>query len=106
MKKRMNIGELRAYCEQTAPQRIAFCTENQRRPVTAETLTIREFFSQISVFDRHALVCLSADNGTVCFQCVRYAVIDTEATILGTLITLCCGYGIPGEDVSYTLVVA
>lgn len=106
MQKKVNIGELRAYCEETAPQKIAFYTENQRSPVTTSTLVIHSSYSKIQVFDRRALVCLSADGNMVCFQCVKYATIDTDASLLGTLITLRCGYGMPEEDVLYTLIVA
>lgn len=106
MQKKVNMGELRVYCEETAPQKISFCTENQSSPVTTGTMLIHGHYSSIHVFDRRALVCLSDNSNMICFQCVKYALIDTDSSLLGTLITLRCGYGMPEEDVSYTLIVA
>ena len=106
MKKRISVSELVEYLRQNQPTSVIFHAENQAWYSRPEyTLNFRTVFPSILAFDNPSLVCLKSGNNQVSFTKIKYAEIDTDATIFGTLITLFCGdFSKPGYDVSYTLI--
>ena len=59
------------------------------------------------IFENPNLICLKSGQNTVMFNRVKFAEIDTDATVLGTLITVFCGdFNSDGYDISYTLIAA
>lgn len=105
MKQVINIGELKEYCENHRPHRIILYTENQPWYSVANPCKVRMEFSDINIAVSPNLVCLKSQNGTIQFDRVELAEIDTERTVLGTLLTLFCGDKTPnGYDYIYTLI--
>lgn len=105
MKKKTTITELRQYCEEKKPKRIIFHAENQRWFSEEDTMGFRTAFPQITVSDKPSLVCLRSGSDMIYFERVKTVEIDTDATVLGTLITLVCGdWGASESDKTYTLI--
>lgn len=107
MKKRISIGELKEYLEENKPTRIFFHAENQAWYNSADHFaSFRTMFSEIMVYEyTPCLIGLKSETNTISFNCIKSVEIDTESSILGTIITLFCGsHRKVGHDTTYRVV--
>ena len=105
MRKKITITELREYCESNKPNKIIFHAENQSWFREESTLRFRTAFPKITVSNKPRFVCLQSGSDMIYFERVKNVEIDTEATVLGTIITLVCGdFGASEFDTTYTLI--
>lgn len=106
MKKTVSIKELREYYECNKPQSVQFYTENQKWYRVSDPCKVRMSFPIMLIYENPNLICLRSGADTLSFDRVKFAEIDTEATVLGTLVTLFCGgLGKSEHDIAYTLIV-
>lgn len=107
MKKKASVREFKQYYEGNKPQRILFYTENQKWYRTSDPCKIRMSFPIMLICENPNLICLKSGTNTISLDRVKYVEIDTESTVLGTLITVFCGeFGVKGYDITYTLIAA
>lgn len=108
MKKRVTIREMKDYFSENKPREISFVSENQPWYKVSDPCKIRCTFPTILISENPNLVCLKSGCDTICFDRVKYAEVDTEFTVLGTILRLFCGdaAGESGSGASYILVVA
>lgn len=92
MKKQVSVRELKDFCERSSPSQITYYTENQTQSNAASDLCkLRLHFHVVLIYENPNQVCLKSGASNVCFNEVRFAEIDTESTVLGTILTLYCG---------------
>lgn len=107
MRKQVSVKELKEYCERNKPHQITYYSENQNWYRVSDPCKLRMRFPIMLVCENPNLICLKSEAGTVCFDRVRYAEIDTEATLLGTVLTIFCGgSGVVEPEITYVLVAA
>lgn len=108
MKKKLTIRELKDYYNCNQPREISFWTENQPWYRVSNPCKLRYTFPIMTICENPSLVCLQSGGNTLSFDRVKFAEIDTETTILGTVLTLFCANtsDLSAEDTSYILVVA
>lgn len=107
MKKTVSVRELKEYCERNKPRSIQFYTENQSWYKTSAPCKIKITFPIMLICENPNLICLKSGSNTLSLDMVKFAEIDTESTVLGTLLTVFCGeFGKPGYDITYTLIAA
>lgn len=107
MKKMLNIRGLKEYCECNKPHKILFQTENQPWYRAADPCKIKMSFQIMLIYENPNLICLKSGDNTICLDRVKFVEIDTDCTVLGTLITVFCGeFGSSGYDITYKLIVA
>lgn len=105
MKKRITVGELKAYCAANKPSNVRFSTENQSWYRISDPCKVNMSFSIMLIYENPNLICLKSGTNTMCFDRVKYAEIDTETTVLGTLITLFCGdFASSDHEITYCLI--
>lgn len=105
MKKIVSVRELIEYCEYNKPQCIQFYTENQKWYKASDPCKIKMTFPTMLICENPNLICLKAEANILSFDRVKFIEIDTESTVLGTLITVFCGkFDKPGYDITYTLI--
>lgn len=104
MRKRCTVGELKRYCSQNEPHRVSFVTENQPDYTVSDPCKVQYTFPTMLVYENPSIVCLKSGDNTVCFDRVKFAEVDTESSVLGTIIQLFCGS--QTVERSYILVVA
>lgn len=86
MKKKLSVRELKRYCEEHKPH----CA-----------------FSIMLICENPNLICLKSSGNTLSFDRVKSIEVDTDASILGTVITIFCGdFNTAEHDITYKLVVA
>lgn len=107
MKKRITVGELKAYCSAKKPVSVSFSTENQSWYRVSDPCKVNMSFSIMLIYENPNLVCLKSGLNTMYFDRVKFAEIDTDTTVLGTVITLFCGdFSSNNYDITYRLVAA
>lgn len=107
MKKQLTVGELRAYYACKKPKELSFCSENQAWYTVSAPCKFGLSFQTMLVYENPNIVCLKSSNGsTISFDRVKYAEIDTDATVLGTVLTLFCGNPQCEPSDTYVFVVA
>ena len=107
MKKIVSVKELKEYCENHKPQQVSFYTENQSWSRASDPCKIKMSFPIMLICENPNLICLKSGANTLSFDRVKFVEIDTESTVLGTLITVFCGeFGKSGYDITYTLIAA
>ena len=105
MKKTVSVRELKEYYKNNKAQSVQFYTENQTWYKASDPCKIRMTFPIMLICENPNLICLKSDPNTIFFDRVKFAEIDTESTVLGTLITVFCGeFGKSGHDTIYTLI--
>ena len=107
MKKTVSVKELKEYCTKKKPNKVIFYTENQTWYRVSDPCKVQLSFPVMLIFENPNLICLKSGQNTVMFNRVKFAEIETDATVLGTLITVFCGdFNSDGYDISYTLIAA
>ena len=108
MKKKVTVRELIDYYSRNKPKEISFSTENQPWYRVADPCKIKCTFPIMMIFENPNIVCLKSGGNSVCFDRVKFAEVDTDATVLGTVLRLFCESpaGASDSDASYILVVA
>lgn len=107
MKKRVSVRELKAYCERNSPNQVTYCSENQADCKSSGLCKLRLHFQVVLICENPNQVCLKSGANSMCFNEVRFADIDTESTVLGTILTLYCGNAKASKpSEAYTLIMA
>lgn len=107
MKKRVTVGELKSYYASKKLSTVQFSTENQKWYRVSDPCKVNLSFSIMLITENPNLICLKSGANTIYFDRVKFAEIDTESTVLGTIITLFCGdFGSNDYDITYCLVAA
>ena len=91
MKKQVSVRELKDFCERNSPNQITYYTENQTCDTAGGLCKLRLHFQVVLIYENPNQVYLKSGMNSVCFNGVRFAEIDTESTVLGTILTLYCG---------------
>lgn len=106
MKRRLSISELREYCAKQNFNTILYWAENQDWYCAASPCKVRVSFPNMVVCENPDGVCLRSGGNTVSFERLRYADVDTERSVLGTVLTLFCddGIGKQKHTHAYTLI--
>lgn len=108
MKKQISVRELKDFCERNSPSQITYYTENQTYgDASSDLCKLRLHFQVVLIYENPNQVCLKSGGSSVCFNEVRFAEIDTESTVLGTILNLCCGgSGGSKPSATYTLILS
>lgn len=107
MKKQVSVRELKDFCERNSPNQITYYTENQTCDTAGGLCKLRLHFQVVLIYENPNLVCLKSGASSICFNGVRFAEIDTESTVLGTILTLYCGNSKASKDAeAYTLILS
>lgn len=108
MKKKLSVRELRDYYARNKPKEISFVTENQPWYRVSDPCKVKCTFPVMMICENPNFVCLKSGGSTICFDRVQFAEVDTDATVLGTVLRLFCGnqHGASDAEVSYILVMA
>lgn len=107
MKKTMSVGEFKSYCEANRPQYILFYTENQSWYCVSDPCKIKMSFPIMLICENPNIICLKSGNNTLSIDRVKAVKIDTDSSVLGTIITAFCGNAdMDGYEIAYTLVAA
>lgn len=107
MKKTVSVRELQGYFDRHKINSVSFYTENQQWYRTSDPCKIRMAFPIMVICENPNLICLKSGANTISFDRVKSVEIDTEATVLGTVLTLFCGdFNSDGYDITYTLIAA
>jgi len=104
MKKTMSVRELKEYCDRNKPKEVLFSSDNQPWYKVADPCKIKFSFSIMLIFENPNLICLKSDTNTLSFDRVKFVEINTELTVLGTVLTVFCGEC--EYERAYTLIVA
>lgn len=105
MKKIINIKEFKDYYDENKPHLIIYQSENQKWYRVSDPCKIKMSFPNMLICENPNLICLKSGTNTVSFDRVKCVEIDTESTVLGTLITVFCGeFGTNNHDRTYTLI--
>lgn len=106
MKNRMSVRELKAYCTDHAVNEVLFSTENQRWYQTSDPCKVQMNFKIMLIGETPNLVCLKSEAGSICFDRVRFVEVDTDITVLGTVLYLYCGgKSAASPEITYTLII-
>ena len=107
MKKVISVHEFKEYCKTNRPNSIIYLTENQAWYRVADPCKIDMSFPIMLIYENPNIIFLKSGNNTILFDMIKYIEIDTESTVLGTIITVYCGeFGTDGYDITYTLIAA
>ena len=106
MKKRISVRGLKMLLDHYKPRKVTLYTENQEWYRQSDTCILRLTFPNLIVYDNQNMVCLKSNTGSICFEQVRYVEVDTDSTVLGTIITVICGDSELCNETTYTLVAA
>ena len=105
MRSVMTVGELKRYCEGRSMRRILFCTENQKWDTVENPMKANLVFSSILIACNPNIICLKAGENMLYFERVKCVNVDTERSILGTVLDVVCGDSTgKTNDVHYTLI--
>lgn len=89
--KKLSVRELKRYCEEHKPHCIYFKTENQAWYRTSDPCKLDMAFSIMLICENPNLICLKSSGNTLSFDRVKSIEVDTDASILGTVITIFVG---------------
>lgn len=107
MRKQVSVKELKEYCERNRPSQVTFYSENQDKYRISDPCKLRMHFPIMLIYENPNLICLKSGTSTICFDRVRFVEIDTETTVLGTILTLYCGgSGSSEPEVAFKLIAA
>lgn len=107
MKKQITVRELKEYCERNPPNQVTYYSENQDHRKSAGPCKLRLHFQVVLIYENPNQVCLKSGASSVCFNQVIFAEIDTESTVLGTILTLYCGNSRASRSkTAYTLIMS
>ena len=107
IKKKITVGELKSYYASKKLSTVRFSTENQKWYRVSDPCKVNLSFSAMLITENPNLICLKSGVNTICFDRVKFVEIDTESSVLGTIITLFCGdFGSNDYDITYRLVAA
>lgn len=105
MKKMVSFRELKEFCEQNKPHLVSFCSVNQNWHSTADTCQLELSFPVMSLYENPNFIYLKSGENALSLSRIKFAKIDTETSVLGTLITVFCGnFFEEGYDTTYTLI--
>lgn len=105
MNKTVSVREFRAYCEKNRPHHILFYTENQIWYRASDPCKIKMSFPIMLICENPNIICLKSGNNTLSIDRVKEVKIDTESSVLGTVITIFCGdANADNYEIAYTLV--
>lgn len=105
MRSLMKFNEWKRYCEGRSMGQFVFCTDNQEWNRIESPLKLSLAFSSMLVMSNPNRICFRGFGNTMCLERVKYILVDTERTPLGTIFVIVCGDSIRGEDdISYTLI--
>ena len=105
MRRVMNVGELKRYYEGRSLRRILFCTENQKWDAVENPMKASLVFSSMLIACNPNIICLKAGENMLYFERVKCVNVDTERSILGTVLDVVCGDSAgKTNDVHYTLI--
>lgn len=91
MKKRVSVKELKEYCERNKPKQVTYYSENQDWYCVSDPCKLRMHFPIMLICENPSLICLKSGTSTICFDRIKCVEIDTETTVLGTILTIYCG---------------
>ena len=81
-------------------------TENQRWYQTSDPCKVQMHFKIMLISETPNLVYLKSDVGSICFDRVRFVEVDTDITVLGTVLYLYCGgKSAASPETTYTLII-
>ncbi len=107
MRKRVSVKELKEYCERNKPKQVAYYSENQDGYRVSDPCKLRMHFQIMLICENPSLICLKSGTSTICFDRVCSVEIDTETTVLGTILTVYCGCsGAEEPEITYKLIAA
>ncbi len=107
MKKIVSIRGLQEYLAANRVSSVLFYTENQSWYRASDPCKIRMSFPIMLICENPNLICLKSGQNTLSFDRIKSVEIDTETTVLGTILTLFCGdFGSEGYEATYTLIAA
>lgn len=107
MKKIVTLRGLQDYLASNHVNTVLFYTENQRWYRASDPCKIRMAFPIMLICENPNLICLKSGQHSISFDRVKSVEIDTDATVLGTVLTIFCGdFGSDGYDSTYTLIAA
>lgn len=107
MKKQITVKELKEYCKRNSPNQVTYYSENQDDSKSSALCRLRLHFQAMSIYENPNQVQLKSGMSSVCFNGVRFAEIDTELTVLGTVLTLYCGNSRASKPTAaYTLILS
>lgn len=107
MKKIISVKEFKDYCDKNKPRSIIYQTENQKWYQVSDPCKAKMSFPIMLICENPNLICLKSEANTLSFDRVKCIEVDTESTVLGTLITVFCGeFETNDHDITYTLIVA
>lgn len=107
MKKTVSVRELQEYIAHHKISSVLFYTENQRWYRASDPCKIRMAFPIMLIRENPNLICLKSGVHSISFDRVKSVEIDTDATVLGTVLTVFCGdFDSDGYDATYTLIAA
>lgn len=106
MKEKMSVGELRRYFQDHCPNEVFYCTDNQIWDTIDNTVRARLSFTSIVMMCHPNVICLKNGNNTICFEQVKHIYVDTEKSMMGTVLDIVCGckYAVDIER-RYTVIV-
>lgn len=107
MKKQVSVKELKEYYEMKKPRQVTYYSENQDWYCVSDPCKLRMHFPIMLICENPSLICLKSGASTICFDRVLFVEIDTETTILGTILTVYCGgTGSKEPEITYKLIAA
>ena len=107
MKKQISIRELKEYCERSSPHQVTYYSDNQDWCKEGDLCKFRLHFQIVLIYENPNQVFLKSGTSSICFNNVRFAQIDTESTVLGTILTLYCGnFRASKPTATYTLILS
>lgn len=105
MKKRVSMRELKEYCSQNKPQQVLFCTEDQEWYCVADPCKLRLSFPIMLICENPNLICLKSETNIMCIDRIKFAEINSEMSVLGTVLKVSCGSMKAAEpEKTYTLI--
>ena len=107
MKKLVSIRELKEYYSVNKPHYVLFQTENQDWYRAADPCKLKMSFPIMLIQENPNLICLKSGMNILSIDRVQCVEIDTDTTVLGTVLKVFCGdFGSSSHDITYTLIAA
>lgn len=104
---KMTVSDLGRFLESANPKSIVFSSENQQDIPPAVSVSFNLIFGAVLTAISPNAVLLRGECGYVCFNNVKYALIDQETSALGTVVDLVCSdYGCQHSETHYTLIMS
>ena len=107
MKKTVSVKELQEYVACHKISYVLFYTENQRWYRASDPCKVRMAFPIMLIRENPNLICVKSGKHSISFDRVKSVEIDTDATVLGTVLTVFFFFfDSEGYDTTYTLIAA